>query len=198
MDGGPFRVPQPADRGTTNRQERTQRQQEEPEPVPEEPVKTVPHRVATPRRARKEEDKAPKRSKKPIIALILIVILLVAAWFAWSFMRNADTGIDKNKYQVVSLSDGQVYFGKLSFLNDNYMKLTDVYYLQPLASESTDTEDLQNTDANQNNFKLVRFTDIIYGPENEMIISKDQIVHYDNLTSDSKVSKGIKQYKDGN
>ena len=38
----------------------------------------------------------------------------------------------------------------------------------------------------------------IHGPEDEMIISKDHVLFYENLKSDGKVSQSIEQYKKAN
>lgn len=138
----------------------------------------------------------------PILVAVIVIALGIVGLFVWSSMRGSAVGVDTGKYQVVSLSDGQVYFGKLSSADNEHMKLTNVYYLQPIASETeeelSDSTDLTDASSDENNFKLVKFTDIVYGPENEMIIARDQIVHYDNLDSEGKVAKAIEQYKDAN
>lgn len=143
-----------------------------------------------------------KRVMLPIVILVVVAALGLAGWFMWSSTRGSAVGIDASKYQVVSLNDGQVYFGELSSADKDHMKLANVYYLQPIASESadesSDSSDLQDASSTDNNFKLVKFTDIVYGPENEMIISRDQIVHYDNLSPEGKVAKAIEQYQSTN
>lgn len=194
MDGGSFRTPQP-DRRVINRADRAEpaaRQPEQPQPVIEEP-KPV-HRSAAAPRQPKEEKKSSKRWILPVVIVIIVALLAVGAWFAWSNTQSKTTAIDTSKYQAVSISDGQLYFGKLSVLNDGYMKLTDVYYLQPQANDSTS----DSSDSTNSNFKLAKFTDAIYGPEGEIIISKDQILFYENLQPDGKVAQLIDEYNKTN
>jgi len=191
MDGGPFRAQQPADRRVISRPER--RQQEEPQPVKVEP--TTVHRAAPPHQAKREK-KSFKRFMLPMVAII-IVILGVVGWFAWSNMQN-NTGaaIDGSKYQAVFFPNGQIYFGKLKQVNNEYMQLTDIYYLQaPASAETDDSKNPQKTSTDQNNVQLIKLGDEIHGPEDKMVISKDQVLFYENLKPDSKVAQSIEKYK---
>jgi len=195
MDEGPFRMPpRPADRSATNRPEPTPRPREEPQPVKEEP-KPV-HRAPSPRHSLKEE-KSSKRFLLPIIVGIGIVIVLVVGFFIWS-NTQPKTAIDGGKYQAVFFTNGQVYFGKLQAFNTDYMRLTDVYYLQSATGEEADPKNPQQTAANQGSPTLIKLGDEIHGPEDAMIISKDQILFYENLKSDGSVSKSIDQDKNPN
>lgn len=192
MDVGPFRTQQPADRRVVSRPELPRRQPEEPQPMPVEP-KTV-HRATPPSHAAKEK-KSLKRLLLPIGAII-IIILGVIGWFAWSNMQNAGTAIDSSKYQAVFFTNGQVYFGKLKPFNNEYMQLTDIYYLQTQTKDDeADSKNPQKTSTDQNDVQLIKLGDEIHGPEDQMILSKDQVLFYENLKSDSKVAQSIEKYK---
>jgi hypothetical protein len=191
MDGGPFRAQQPADRRVISRPER--RQPEEPQPVNVEPQPTM-HRATTPRQATKE-NKPRKRFILPVVAAIIAIILAIAGWFAWSNMQNAGTAIDGNKYQAVFFTNGQVYFGKLKPFNNDYMQLTDIYYLQTQTADEADSKNPQKTSTDQNDVQLIKLGDEIHGPEDQMILSKDQVLFYENLKPDSKVAQSIEKYK---
>lgn len=132
----------------------------------------------------------------PIITLILVLALAVAGWFLWS-KTHASPGIDTNKYQAVFFTNGQVYFGKLQSFNGEYMKLTDIYYLQSqqAAEENKDSKNPQQTSSDQGNVQLIKLGDEIHGPEDEMIVSKEQVLFYENLKADGKVAKSIEQHK---
>lgn len=146
------------------------------------------------------EEKSPKRKLIIwIVAVIVAVAVIALALIAW-LMRPSDavTGIDDSKYQAVFFTNGQVYFGKLHAFNSEYMKLTDVYYLQTQASEEADSENPQQTSTNQNNPTLIKLGDEIHGPEDEMIVSKDQVLFYENLKSDGKVAQSIEKHKNSN
>lgn len=192
MDGGPFSVQRPADRTAMNRPEPTHRQPDE-QPVNDEPQPV--HRTAPPRHAPKET-KPSKRFVKPIILVTIVIILAAAGWFAWSKMQTVGTAIDSSKYQAVFFTNGQVYFGKLQPFNDGNMKLTDIYYLQSSAADTTkDSKNPQETSTDQSNVQLIKLGDEIHGPEDMMILSKDQVLFYENLKTDGKVAQSIQKYK---
>ena len=194
MDGGPFRTsPRPAERRVATRPELVYRQVEEPQPVSESP-KPVVHHAASSRGAAKQK-KSFKRFLWPLIAVV-IVIAAVAGWFAWSNMNSGAVAIDSSKYQAVFFSNGQVYFGKLQAASGGYMKLTDIFYLQ--SQQSTDSKasaNPQETSTGQNNVQLIKLGDEIHGPEDQMVISKDQVLFYENLKPDGKVAQSIQKFK---
>lgn len=129
----------------------------------------------------------------PIIILI-IVALGVAGWFGWSNMRGAASVIDSSKYQAVFLTNGQFYFGKLQTLNGGYLRLTDVYYIQDQSSGGASTDKTASqTSTSDSNYKLIKLGDEIHGPEDAMVIPSTQVLYYENLKTDGKVSQLIKQ-----
>jgi hypothetical protein len=195
MDGGPYRSQRPVERRAANRPEPAYRPPEEPQ-LAAEPPRPPAHRAAAPRTAEKEAKPFLKRFLWPII--VLIVLAVVGGWFAWSSMSSGTTAIDNSKYQAVFFSNGQVYFGKLSSFNSGYLKLTDIYYLQSQQStgDSKTSSNPQSTSTDQNNVQLIKLGDEIHGPEDQMIISKDQVLFYENLKTDGKVAQSIKKFKD--
>lgn len=187
MDVGPHRSARPVERRTAARPEPAYRPEEKEEP------KAV-HRSA-PRHAPQEE-KPSKRFLWPVIVTIVVIIVAVGGWFAWSRMNNGAVAIDSSKYQAVFFTNGQVYFGKLHAAGSGYMKLTDVFYLQSQQSgDNANSSNPQQAAADKGNVQLIKLGDEIHGPEDEMIISKDQVLFYENLKSDGKVAQSIGQYK---
>jgi len=191
MDEGPFRASRPADRRTAARPEPTYRQPEESQqPKQQPPVE----RVSSPQRTAKR--KLPLRRFKLPIILIAILLIGALSLFAWTSLNNKNAGaaIDTSKYQAVFFTNGQVYFGKLSPLNDNYLKLTDIYYLQTQSTEKTETNP-QETSTDQSNVQLIKLGEEIHGPEDEMVLSRDQVLFYENIKADGKVGQSIEAYK---
>ena len=191
MDGG-VRVPRPVGRGAAAPEPVQHRQPEVAQPVQEAP-RPVSHPTAV-----HHAPRAKKSSKKRFTLLIIVaaIILLGAlGWFVWSKMQPGGPAIDSNKYQAVFFTNGQVYFGKLQAVGNDYMKLTDIYYLQTQSSGSADSSNPQQTTNDQSNVQLIKLGDEIHGPEDQMIISKDQMLFYENLKADGKVAKSIEQYK---
>lgn len=189
MDGG-FRAPRPAERRVVNRMEPSYQQpapSPAPVPVPPKPVRPA----VTPHSPAKKDAKSSRRFVIPII-VILVIILGALAWFVWS-NRTAGTAIDSGKFQAVSLTDGQIYFGKLKLLNSEYVKLTNAYYLQAQTGATTDASSSSDTSTDQNNVKLIKLGNKIYGPEDDIVIAKDQILSYENLNPSGQVAKWLQK-----
>ena len=144
-----------------------------------------------------KEEKSKKRFVLPILIAIVVIILAISGFVALTGKSGA-AGIDGSKYQAVFFTNGQVYFGKLSGVNSDQMKLTDVFYLQTQASQGDekDSKNPQDSSTDQSNVQLIKLGNEVHGPEDAMILSKDQILFYENLKNDGKVATTIKQYKE--
>lgn len=149
------------------------------------------HRTSTPHHSSIKSERSNKRLIIAVIIAVVIVIALVGGWFGWQRLQNGVTGIDGGKYQAVFFTNGQVYFGKLHAFNNDYMKLTDIYYLQTQASDTSDANNPQKTANDSGDVKLIKLGNEIHGPEDEMIIAKSQVLFYENLKSDGSVAKSI-------
>lgn len=179
--------------GRENSQPQAERA-ERNESVRTETEDKVVERPSVRRRSEPARHLKPKKSRFKIIGAIvgIILIVAVAAFFVFSFFNSATTNstIDSSKYQAVFFTNGQVYFGKLHPLNNDYMKLTDIFYLQA----KTDTTNPQKTTEQTSGVELIKLGNEIHGPEDTMIVSKNQILFFENLKNDSKVSSTIIDY----
>ncbi len=158
----------------------------------EEPVV---HRAATTHHTTPAKQSKQKKSITWVIALLVALVVLVGGWFAWQKL-SVDNGIDSGKYQAVFFTNGQVYFGKLTVLNDGHLKLTNVFYVQSQDDTKTEKAAEGEVAANQNNMQLIKMGNEVHGPEDTMIINRDQVLFYENLKPDGKVSQTINKYKD--
>ncbi len=130
------------------------------------------------------------------IVSVVILIIIIAVAVVWVFDRPFQ--VNKDTYQAVFLSNGQVYFGKIHNMGEDYVKLTDVYYLQlqnlqnqqPGATATTSA-----TDKNQNQLMLMKLGGELHGPQDSMQINQKQILFIEDLRADSNVIKGIKDYQ---
>jgi hypothetical protein len=142
-----------------------------------------------------------KKLKKPgakqlVIGLIILAVLAIGAVGAsWAYKMSTGATIDTGKYQAVFFTNGQVYFGKLSSLNGGYMKLTDIYYLQAQASQTNSDNPQQTSNQAASDVQLIKLGNEVHGPVDEMIISKDQVLFFENLKNDGKVTQSISKYK---
>jgi hypothetical protein len=96
----------------------------------------------------------------------------------------------------VFFTNGQVYFGKLQSFNSGYLKLTNIFYLQSQSSSDTSSNPQATAKDQSGNVQLIKLGDEIHGPEDEMIISKDQVLFYENLKAGGKVAQSIKKFTD--
>ena len=140
-----------------------------------------------------------KQMKHIILAVAIAALLAIVAFGGWSLYRSSTTAhIDSGKLQAVFFTNGQVYFGKLEKLNGDYFKLTDIFYLQA-QSAAADSENPQETSTQQSpDVQLVKLGSEIHGPVDEMIINKDQVLFFENLKEDGRVSQSIESYQDDN
>lgn len=199
VDEGPFRAPQPAERRAPSREAIRQSAvvEEKPESATGAPKPYRSERTPIP------PIKEPKKlvSLKRVLIPIIIVIILVGGGFvgatAWSQSHaTVAAGIDTSKYQAVFFTNGQVYFGKLQTLNNDYLKLTDIFYLQTQSTSSkTDSTNPQSTSSDSSSVQLIKLGNEVHSPEDQMIISRDQVLFYENLKSDGKVSQSIDKAK---
>ncbi|MBA3679147.1 hypothetical protein H0W80_03090 [Candidatus Saccharibacteria bacterium] len=136
----------------------------------------------------------PKKSKVPmvigLIALVLIALIITGTG-AMKIMGyiNVSTSVKSSSYQAVFLSNNMVYFGKISEINDKYIKMTDIFYLQV----QQPTTDQKNQNASQ--LSLTKLGNELHGPEDSMYINSKEVLFWENLKADGKVTAAIRDYK---
>lgn len=194
IEGGQLRVSRSTGRQTAYRAEPVRQQPNEPQLSesiePAAPPRPMPQRQVQP------EQSAPSRPRnwawlKWLVAFMVIAALCIAGWFAWPSQGSIAATIDVDKYQAVFLSNGQVYFGNLSIVDTRYMQLTDVYYLERQLTAGGSDDELDQPVAGDNNFQLLKYSDVLYGSENAMIISSEDIIRFENLRPDGVVARAI-------
>lgn len=198
MDGG--RAPRPAQR-VVNRTGATHQQAAAQAPSPKPQPQAVQRSTVSAQynvNAALQPKSFLKRFMIPLVAGVLVALLI--GGFVWIRIKNPSTAtaIDSSKYQAVFFTNGQVYFGKLSTFNKENMKLRDIYYLQTQSTGGNDSENPQQTANDKKNVQLIKLGDEVHGPIDEMIISKDQLLFFENLKPEGKVAQSIDQYKSSN
>lgn len=142
------------------------------------------------------------RSRRALLVRALagvIVVVLVALLGWWLVGRTGmPSTIVSDRYQAVFFTNGQVYFGKLATVDSKYLKLTDVFYIQSKATDA-ESENPQKTDTNNSNdIQLIKLGSEVHGPDDAMIISRDQVLFFENMKKDGTVSESIAKYKESN
>jgi hypothetical protein len=121
--------------------------------------------------------------------IVALLVLAVLGWLLWSKMGSSTEGqIMHDRYQALFLTNGQVYFCKLSNIDDKYVKCTDIYYLQVQQTVQPDTN--KNKDQ-QPQVSLAKLGSELHGPEDTMLVNRDQVLFWENLKNDGKVVQAI-------
>ena len=127
-------------------------------------------------------------------SVLLFIVALLIATVAWLIFTTAPTSentfVDSTKLQAVFLNTGQVYFGNIQTLNQNYLVLTNIYYLQSNSSSTSST-----TSANNQNVTLVKLGCELHMPYDRMIINNSEVTFWENLQPTGQVAEAVSTYQ---
>lgn len=143
-----------------------------------------------------------KRRRRPtgVLGWISVLLLVSVTILLVTLLVSIVTGAPKNetKYvnskslQAVFLNNGQVYFGKISALNDKYVRLGNIYYLR--VNQAVQPKQSSPSTTNSNDVSLVKLGCELHGPEDQMLINRDQVTFWENLKTDGQVAKAVADY----
>jgi hypothetical protein len=143
-----------------------------------------------------------KLSSSQFVAAALLFGVAILATLVLVFMvvggsKGLESAVKKSQYQAVFLSsqDGQVYFGKLTSYNQQYYRLTDIFYVRVENKIQPEGQAQATSTAAQQSISLAKLGNELHGPEDEMFISKDKVLFWENLKDDGQVVKAISEYK---
>jgi hypothetical protein len=140
--------------------------------------------------------------KKVVVfsALMVSIAIIASAVLVGCFIKQSNSeqtkgyqGIDSSRYQAIFLTNGQVYFGKLSDNGTDLVDLNDIWYLQ--VQQGTQSAEALKNATEQGQVSLAKLGNELHGPDDEMSIAKDQVLFWENLKNDSKVVKTIQGAK---
>jgi hypothetical protein len=98
-------------------------------------------------------------------------------------------------WQAVFLANSQVYFGKISSVTRNDIRLTNIYYLQ---SNKQGSNAGYPRDIDTDDVTLVKLGEELHGPEDMMTIGRAHIVFTETLKDTAQVVKAIKTFEKDN
>lgn len=129
--------------------------------------------------------------------LLVSVAILLLALIGYLIIFD-DSGekkyVNKDRLQAVFLNGGQVYFGRINSLNGNYLHLSDIYYLRV----NQQVQPGQEANQSQDDISLVKLGCELHGPEDSMLINRDQVMFWENLKTDGQVTRAVIEYMDQN
>lgn len=131
-----------------------------------------------------------KKRRWIAIGIGLIIALAIIGGITYKFLNSSGAKIETDKYQVVFAGNNQAWFGKLHILSDGGYQLTNVFYY----SGQTNTSTAQKPNAEAQTPQLTKMGSELHGPTDQIIFPKDQVVFWENLRGDSKVSQAIDSY----
>lgn len=136
-----------------------------------------------------------KSKKRLVISIIAIVVLAFGAGAVYKFVLKKNdnnlVGVNSGQYQALFLTNGQVYFGKLSKADGKTIRVDDIFYLQVQQAVQPKAEGTND----QGETQLIKLGGELHGPEDTMYIDRNQVLFWENLKSDGKVVQAIAQYK---
>lgn len=121
-----------------------------------------------------------------------ILIGLAAALIVWWFWVGPIVQIKPGRYQAVFLGNGEIYFGKMSKLTNDYITLRDVYYLQSSTNAVAGKDSETKPDGDM---RLIKRGKEVHGPEDKMMISQQQVLYWENLSDKNEVVRAIENYR---
>jgi len=166
--------------------------------TPAQSQQQVTNNVNNPGQSAKGDDMSlggTKKSKKKwlIAAIVIIVVLVAGGLCSWKMMGSNskdEPDVNTSEFQAVFLTNGQVYFGKLKNVDNNYLTLTDIYYLQVQQQVQPATTSTSNSQVS-----LAKLGSELHGPEDFMYVARDQVLFWENLKDSGKVVQAIDAYQ---
>jgi len=124
-----------------------------------------------------------------------ILIVAVLLFINIGSPSHENRYVDKSSYQAVFVNvtgtnGGQVYFGHVTDLSDDFIRLTNVFYIQNQGTTTT-------ADKNSS-YNLVKLGCELHGPADEMVINRSQVFFWENLKSTGQVSQKIGEWYKSN
>lgn len=131
----------------------------------------------------------PRKSRWLLPVVIVVLLLGVGVWY----ILNRPATPRSDRIQAVYVQTGQVYFGKLRNTDGRYLRLDNAYVAkaQDVPADAT----AEQKAAVSSNVSLTKVSNQVYGPEDTLQIRSDQVVFWQDLKTDSKVTKAINEAK---
>lgn len=100
--------------------------------------------------------------------------------------------VDKDRFQAVFLTSEQVYFGKITEVTKDTIKLENIYYLRNGQFDKSGNINA-GTDVS-----LAKLGNELHGPDDVMYIERKNLEFWENLKNESQVVMAIKAYEKSN
>ncbi len=131
------------------------------------------------------------------VALLFCVTIIIVGvlWLVGNVGPASESKyVDGSKLQAVFLNGGQVYFGNIKNLNDKYVRMNNIYYLRVNQTVQPKQASSSSSQAASNDISLVKLGCELHGPQDDMLINREQVIFWENLKGDGQVAKAVADY----
>ena len=129
---------------------------------------------------------AVRRAATAIAAVVAGALLVAGGMWIAGRVEESDplaSAINSRDFQAVVLTNGQIYFGKLSVPGGNFYYLRHAFYLTTAAARTGGTQQRV----------LAPIVKDVHAPEDLMVINRSHIVYVENLSPSGAVSRRMQQ-----
>lgn len=123
--------------------------------------------------------------ERPGALILTLAVVLIGVFVTWQLLLPRGERVNPDQYQIVVTTNGKTYFGKLRPISGEYLVLDNPYTTQTVTSTA------DNKQPDQEQTALLKLSQQTYGPEDVLSIRSDQVLFWQNIRSDSKVTKAI-------
>lgn len=138
---------------------------------------------------------------KIVLSVVVALLVLYGIGFALDKYTNipmpfiSEEHSQASDWQAVFLSNGQVYFGKITDNSKDEITLNNIYYLQVVTKPLQRTAEGETASAEgQQELTLIKLGNELHGPTDRMVINRDHVLLTEVLRNDSRVVQAIDQY----
>ncbi len=124
--------------------------------------------------------------KNPVALASTLVLIGLGIVLIWTYLIPKGEQVNTDGYQVVYMTTGQAYFGKLKNTTGEYLVLDNPYTAQDVSPDDSKEE------AAQTSTTLLKVSQQQYGPEDVLSLKSDQVLFWQNLRDEGKVTEAIK------
>lgn len=166
------------------------------QPTAQQPIAHAAPVAANPAARKTKKFNEPGWLRGLFVALLFSSVILAVAAIAYGAVgtgKSEASYVDDKQMQAVFLNGGQVYFGHIKSLNNEYLRMDGIYYLrvnqqvQPNQAAATESQ-------NANDISLVKLGCELHGPQDQMVINREQVIFWENLKQGGQVAKAVEEY----
>lgn len=126
--------------------------------------------------------------RKLVPLILIIIIVAVVGGVAYWLTSRKSANSQPSDWQAIFLDSGDVYFGKISNKDEQFITLKNVYYLK--VNQQKEGESSQ-----QPPLSLVKLGNELHGPVDAMEINRDHVLFIEQMRNNAKVVEAISRYE---